>query len=54
MAVTGLAINVQIHAAHSVFIMSNVDDENQQQEVRGVIGDKELYHTLLGKMMLQD
>jgi glycine betaine/proline transport system ATP-binding protein len=47
-------MEIRYHTNHSVFVMSNLTDENEQQEVRGVIGDKELYHTLLGKMMLDD
>ena len=48
-------MEIRYHTDHSVFIM-NGNDENlsHDKKIQGVIGDKELYHTLLGKMMLDD
>ena len=60
----GTAMNdvmeIRYHTGHSVFILcdKNVcdkkDELSDQKKIQGVIGDKELYHTLLGKMMLDD
>jgi len=48
-------MEIRYHTDHSVFIMNaNGDDINHDEKIQGVIGDKELYHTLLGKMMLDD
>jgi glycine betaine/proline transport system ATP-binding protein len=48
-------MEIRYHTDHSVFVMNNINDEkDDQQKIQGVIGDKELYHTLLGKMMLDD
>ena len=47
-------MEIRYHTDHSVFIMTNMNDQKELQEIKGVIGDKELYHTLLGKMMLDD
>lgn len=48
-------MEIRYHTDHSVFIMNgNDEDLNPHEKIRGVIGDKELYHTLLGKMMLND
>ena len=48
-------MEIRYHTDHSVFIMNgNDEDLNHDEKIQGVIGDKELYHTLLGKMMLDD
>jgi glycine betaine/proline transport system ATP-binding protein len=48
-------MEIRYHTDHSVFIMNgNDEDLNHNKKIQGVIGDKELYHTLLGKMMLND
>ena len=47
-------MEIRYHTDHSVFIMTNMNDQKELQEIKGVIGDKELYHTLLGKMMPDD
>jgi glycine betaine/proline transport system ATP-binding protein len=48
-------MEIRYHTDHSVFIMKgNDEDLNHNAKIQGVIGDKELYHTLLGKMMLDD
>lgn len=48
-------MEIRYHTDHSVFIMNGSDENlNRDEKIRGVIGDKELYHTLLGKMMLND
>jgi glycine betaine/proline transport system ATP-binding protein len=40
-------MEIRYHTDHSVII-------KDEQKVLGVIGDKELYHSLLGKMLLND
>jgi glycine betaine/proline transport system ATP-binding protein len=48
-------MEIRYHTDHSVFIMNGNDENlNHNEKIQGVIGDKELYHTLLGKMMLDD
>ncbi len=54
-------MEIRYHTDHAVFILKGNDDDidhdeetHQDEKVQGVIGDKELYHTLLGKMMLND
>ncbi|MFT7684644.1 MAG: glycine betaine/proline transport system ATP-binding protein [Moritella dasanensis] len=48
-------MEIRYHTDHSVFIMNgNDEDLNHNKKIQGVVGDKELYHTLLGKMMLND
>lgn len=48
-------MEIRYHTDHSVFIMKgNDEDLDHNEKIQGVIGDKELYHTLLGKMMLED
>lgn len=54
-------MEIRYHTDHSVFIMKDLDEELDSDEkihgdekIQGIIGDKELYHTLLGKMMLND
>ena len=48
-------MEIRYHTDHSVFIMNSSDENfNRDKKIQGVIGDKELYHTLLGKMMLDD
>jgi glycine betaine/proline transport system ATP-binding protein len=48
-------MEIRYHTSHSVFVINNDSDEkDDRQKIQGVIGDKELYHTLLGKMMLDD
>jgi glycine betaine/proline transport system ATP-binding protein len=54
-------MEIRYHTDHAVFIMKGNDDDidhdeqtHQDEKIQGVIGDKELYHTLLGKMMLND
>ena len=43
-------MEIRYHTGHSVFIQ----DEHDEKQTLGVIGDRELYHTLLGKMLLDD
>jgi len=40
-------MEIRYHTDHSVII-------KDEQKTLGVIGDKELYHSLLGKMLLND
>ncbi len=53
-------MEIRYHTDHSVFIMKDLDEDlddetvHRDEKIQGVIGDKELYHTLLGKMMLND
>ena len=54
-------MEIRYHTDHAVFIMKDLDEDLDEEEtvhrdekIQGVIGDKELYHTLLGKMMLED
>ena len=54
-------MEIRYHTDHAVFILKDNDDDidpvekiQQDEKIQGVIGDKELYHTLLGKMMLND
>ncbi len=47
-------MEIRFHTDHSVFVMESTGDLDYQEQVQGVIGDKQLYHTLLGKMMLED
>jgi len=54
-------MEIRYHTDHAVFILKGNDDDidhdektHQDEKIQGVIGDKELYHTLLGKMMLND
>ncbi|MFT4763920.1 MAG: glycine betaine/proline transport system ATP-binding protein [Oleispira sp.] len=54
-------MEIRYHTDHAVFIMKDLDEDldddeklHRDEKIQGVIGDKELYHTLLGKMMLND
>lgn len=48
-------MEIRYHTDHSVFVLCDIiDEKNGKQKIQGVIGDRELYHTLLGKMMLND
>lgn len=50
-------MEIRYHTDHAVFIMKDLDDDeriHRDEKIQGVVGDKELYHTLLGKMMLND
>jgi hypothetical protein len=53
-------MEIRYHTDHAVFIMKDLDEDlddeklHRDEKVQGVIGDKELYHTLLSKMMLED
>lgn len=54
-------MEIRYHTDHAVFIMKDLDEDlddgekvHGDEKIQGVIGDKELYHTLLGKMMLED
>lgn len=54
-------MEIRYHTDHSVFIMKDLDEDldsgekvHGDEKIQGIIGDKELYHTLLGKMMLND
>ena len=54
-------MEIRYHTDHAVFIMKDLDEDlddeetvHRDEKIQGVIGDKELYHTLLGKMMLED
>lgn len=47
-------MEIRYHTDHSVFVMESTGELESQQQVQGVIGDKELYHALLGKIMLED
>ncbi|PIE43443.1 MAG: choline ABC transporter ATP-binding protein [Gammaproteobacteria bacterium] len=54
-------MEIRYHTGHSVFILKDNDDDidpyektHRDKKILGVIGDKELYHSLLGKMMLDD
>lgn len=54
-------MEIRYHTDHAVFILKDLDkdlddDEMKQsdEKIQGVISDKELYHALLGKMMLDD
>lgn len=48
-------MEIRYHTDHSVFVMCDESNESHdKQKIQGVIGDRELYHTLLGKMMLND
>lgn len=40
-------MEIRYHTGHSVLV-------GDDQAVQGVVGDRELYHTLLGKMMSDD
>ncbi len=54
-------MEIRYHTDHAVFIMKDLDEDlddderiHRDEKIQGVVGDKELYHTLLGKMMLND
>ncbi len=47
-------MEIRYHTNHAVFIMTNTNNQQNLQEIQGVISDRELFHTLLGKMMLDD
>lgn len=54
-------MEIRYHTDHAVFILKDLDEDlddaekvHGDEKIQGVIGDKELYHTLLGKMMLND
>lgn len=53
-------MEIRYHTDHAVFSLKDLDkdldDEMKQsdEKIQGVISDKELYHALLGKMMLDD
>lgn len=54
-------MEIRYHTDHSVFIMKDLDEDldsgekvHGDEKIQGIIGDKELYHTLLDKMMLND
>lgn len=54
-------MEIRYHTDHAVFILKDLDkdlddDEMKQsdEKIQGVISDRELYHALLGKMMLDD
>lgn len=54
-------MEIRYHTDHAVFIMKDLDEDldddeklHRDEKIQGVIGDRELYHTLLGKMMLND
>ena len=47
-------MEIRYHTNHAVFIMTNTNNQKNLQEIQGVISDRELFHTLLGKMMLDD
>jgi glycine betaine/proline transport system ATP-binding protein len=54
-------MEIRYHTDHAVFIMKDLDEDldgdetrHRDEKIQGVIGDKELYHTLLGKMMIED
>lgn len=47
-------MEIRYHTDHSVFVMESIGELNDQEQVQGMVGDKELYHALLGKIMLED